>query len=237
MFGEEGTALQAETIAIASAATLLLESKLRGKRIELRTDSRSALVNMSRTTVSDVYTRQAIAFWEEVALTNEVILRWIPSKTCDGNKRADALAKEAATYMTSKTRIFLNNKQIRAVLKEAGDREWAKAWRHAEHEEPKYWIPTIDQKKTDEMLRWDKKTLSKVIQYLSGFNNLRNHVGRVNKTSRICRLCLNGKEDSIHLSRACPATETKWIEEDWNPEEIKQLLEKTPIESFLMKRS
>ena len=96
------------------------------------------------------------------------------------------------------------------IIKKHRREIWQKRWNlnpdHAAH--TKLWIPQLDKKKSDKMMRMPKKTLSKAIQLITNFNNGNYHTQnkKLNNgeiTRMACRLCKRGRETGWHLLTDC----------------------------------
>ena len=168
---------------------------------------------------------------------NQVAFQWVVAhKGIKGNSIADKLAKDATKIKSNLTRIYLSNKDTTKRIREEGQKEWKTAWKEAPHRETKLWLPKLDQVTTDQLLRLNKKTLSRVIQMITGFNNLRNHTGRVNDTEKTCRLCKEKDETGWHLARECPKTQNIRLKEDWEVSNLAEWIAKDPIRTLLDSR-
>ena len=85
------------------------------------------------------------------------------------------------------------------------------------------------------MLKWNKRDLSKAVQLITGFNNMRNHTGRKTNSPTDCRLCGQGKEDGVHLSREC-AKITEKPPQEWEPEDLRTLINNELVKGLMDKR-
>ena len=94
----------------------------------------------------------------------------------------------------------------------------------------------MDQAKTDEMLRWDKQTLSRAVQFITGFNNMRNCTGRKTGMTRTCRLCGQSDEKGSHLAWECQETKGIHIGKEWDPQSLRDFLTNDRIKYLMDKR-
>ena len=114
-------------------------------------------------------------------MSNKVTFRWI--KAHQGNRlldKADILAKEGASSKHLHPHIPKTNKdEITATIRESTNLMWRADWTREDkahqYKQCKLWFPDIEPDKTEELLKEDKATLSKMIQFLSGFNNMNHH--------------------------------------------------------------
>ena len=237
----EGSALQAEMIAIIEAGEYLIQENVTGKSIQLRTDSSVCLRSMDYCKTKSFYTRRAIDIWTEISQKNEVTMRWIKGHNgIKGNVHADCLAKEATKVEGPQSRIYMSNKTMTSIIKMKGTETWESQWgEEKELRQPREWFPNIDAIKSNEMLRQSKPTLSRMVQFISGFNNMRNHTGRMArpKTTVACRLCGTDEETGIHLAWKCKETAQIRLPKKWEVKELSEFINQDKIRYLLDNRS
>ena len=96
------------------------------------------------------------------------------------------------------------------------------------------WLPNPNKTTTDELLKWKKPALSKAVQFITGFNNMKNCTGHRVKGDTKCRLCQEGDETGVHLAWECK--ETTHIPEEWTTNDLKLLIEEEKIKYLTEKR-
>ena len=100
--GTNSTVFQAETFAVGTAAKILRESGTKTRKIIINCDSQATIMAMSNIKVKSKSTSTAISELNQLAMDNQVLLRWIPAhKGYDGNEKADSLAKKGSDNLDS----------------------------------------------------------------------------------------------------------------------------------------
>ena len=100
--GTNSTVFQAETFAVGTAAKILLDSGTKNRKIIINCDSQATIMAMSNIKVKSKSTSTAISELNQLAMDNQVLLRWIPAhKGYDGNEKADSLAKKGSDNLDS----------------------------------------------------------------------------------------------------------------------------------------
>ena len=90
-------------------------------------------------------------------------------------------------------------------------KKWCREWySYPEARQAKIWFPTLDWKKSQELLKRDRNDLSRLVQFFTGHNMLKRHR---NLQERIedpnsCRLCCEEEESSFHVIAECPGTQS-----------------------------
>ena len=106
--GTNSTVFQAETFAVGTVAKILRESGTKTRKIIINCDSQATIMAMSNIKVKSTSTSTAISELNQLAMDNQVLLRWIPAyKGYDGNEKADSLAKKGSDNLVSSAQVLL----------------------------------------------------------------------------------------------------------------------------------
>ena len=87
-------------------------------------------------------------------------------------------------------------------------KKWSKAWNaYKEARQTKIWFPIPNIKKSLQLLKINRGNLSRLVQFLTGHNNLKRHRNIQNGVNdpESCRLCQEDEESSYHVIAECPA--------------------------------
>ena len=127
--------------------------------------------------------------------------------------------------------------------------KWCKAWKsHEQARQIKIWFPKPNSKKSQQLLNMSRKTLGKLVQFLTGHNKLKRHKNLQDGINDpySCRLCLEEEESSFHVIAECPATQslrTKIFDlpthstlpnpPDWRVSQVARFLKESSIGNML----
>ena len=96
----------------------------------------------------------------------------------------------------------------KAKIKSYFLKKWSKAWNaYKEARQTKIWFPIPVIKKSLQILDMNRGNLSRLVQFLTGHNNLKRHRNIQNGVNdpESCRLCQEDEESSYHVIAECPA--------------------------------
>ena len=132
----------------------------------------------------------------------------------------------------------MSNKTMTSMIKMKGTETWDSQWgEESQLRQPREWLLNVDAIKSNELLRQNKPTLSRMVQFISGFNNMRNHTGRITKTAVTCRLCGEDEETGIHLAWKCKETAKIRLPKKWEVKVLRDFIEQDKICYLLDNRS
>lgn len=201
---------QAELRAILAVAEAIIKDKIKHSKITIFTDSRAALMAVSNMVLSSHLAKRTVYALNAASKTNEVEISWIKAHAgLQGNEEADRLAKEGAQGGAPCTDVKQPAAPLKlAILKRLKER-WLREWANKPgHRQSKYWIKEDNWEDLHRTLyRLGREEMGLVLQYISGHNQLRYHSHNVNNNySDNCRLCGQGREESVHFLMDCPRT-------------------------------
>ena len=83
--------------------------------------------------------------------------------------------------------------------------KWKRSWRALRNcRQSKFWLHKLDAKKASCLMRMSRPLLARMIQVITGFNNLAYHsLNKGDIEDDSCRLCGQQREEFIHLARDC----------------------------------
>jgi ribonuclease HI/retron-type reverse transcriptase len=228
---EHNTVYQAEVTAIQKAAEHLyrLDERQHKKVTYILSDSRSALQALQKHWVSSKTLHKCIKSLNDLASKTEVRLRWIKAHVNHkGNEAADSLAKAGAVaYMQD---VNLNGLVVEDlnevpppyshlvnIVTKGVEKLWSERWIEAKkvdgsplYRQSKYFFKSPDKQKAYNLLRTDRHTLGKTIQFITGHSFLKRHEGLMAQARDptltpdiTCRLCKKGEETPFHLVMEC----------------------------------
>jgi ribonuclease HI len=224
------TVFQGEICAIHQAAIYLLEeNKVEPlpKEVYILSDSRSSLMALDRHINTSRLVNQCKASLELLATHTKVKLRWIKAhKGYIGNEKADELAKAGALNREGDNAILLDEvpapySLLRQLVEQGVNKRWAARWQAAKHadgkpiyRQTKHFFPKPDKNKAYFLIKQDRATLGKLIQFITGHAFLKRHESLIqNKKGEseddpeyitpTCQLCDRGDETPYHLIHDC----------------------------------
>jgi len=109
---------QAEVYGIMISAKKIVELEIRNQRIQILSDSKSAITALSKTKTSSKLIQKCVTTLEEAALNNELHLSWVKGHSGnEGNCKADELARSGARPGTAdKRQVTLTNGQWKEIM-------------------------------------------------------------------------------------------------------------------------
>jgi hypothetical protein len=222
---------QAEVTAIQKAAEHLyrLDERQHKKVTYILSDSRSALQALQKHWVSSKTLHKCIKSLNDLASKTEVRLRWIKAHVNHkGNEMADSLAKAGAVAHMQDVNLNglvvedLNEvpppySHLVNIVTKGVEKLWSDKWMEAKkvdgsplYRQSKYFFKTPNKQKAYNLLRTDRHTLGKAIQFITGHSFLKRHVGLLAQAKDptltpdiTCRLCKKGEETPFHLVMEC----------------------------------
>lgn len=205
------TIFQAEVLAIYKATELMLERKLCNGKIEFFVDSQSALKALDVPNTNSQLVERCKRTLNVLSLQNEVTLTWIPGHEGHiGNEKADELARKGSAngellFEASMPQGYLVN-LIDTKTSQLSSRRWA-------HETPvdkckisRIMWPSVDKKRTNIILNWNRTDLRNIIGIITGHNLLACHAKKLGLLeSDDCRYCygLDVTESTPHILLEC----------------------------------
>ena len=149
----------------------------------------------------------------ELGKRNRVHIRWVKAHIgIHGNEIADFLAKRGSSLGDGPTDELLAPKaKQKNAINEYFHGKWSKAWKgYNQARQTKIWFPEPNYKKSVQLLKMERKTLSRLIQFFTGHNKLKRHKNIQNGVNdpHSCRLCLEEEESSFHVIAECLAMQS-----------------------------
>ena len=195
--------------AIRKACELIISSKEDGN-ILIYCDSQSALLALENNFIQSRTVYECVQLLNELGKDREIVLRWVRAHVGHlGNEIADELAKRGTQEIEEGPEPFLPvpDSFHKDCVRKALAKEWSKKWNERKDcRQTKIWFPEVHRRRSEDILRWDRQTLGKLIQFFTGHNFLRRHEAlQNNSSSATCRLCGEDDETSWHLAAKCPA--------------------------------
>jgi hypothetical protein len=157
----------------------------------------------------------------------KVTIRWIKAHVGhDGNERADQLAKAGTKYgtpgaianveVTLLSEVPAPYSHLTRLVETAVEKHWSRKWLsekdnkgNLRFRQSKHFFKKPDKGKSYQMLRQNRETLGRAIQFITGHARLRRHeaiqrhaIGDT-EFSASCSICGNGDETPIHLLHDC----------------------------------
>ena len=208
--GNTTTVFQAEVTAIRKSAEMLLKLKCDKQHITFYSDSQTSLATLKKLTINSNTVEKCLNALNELGKRNRVHIRWVKAHVgIHGNEIADSLAKRGSALGVGPTDELLAPKAIqKKAINEYFHGKWSKAWKgYSQARQTKIWFPEPDYKKSLQLLKKERKTLGRLVQFFTGHNKLKRHRNIQNGVNdpHSCRLCLEEEESSFHVIAECPA--------------------------------
>ena len=205
--GTNSTVFQAETFAVGTAAKILLDSGTKNRKIIINCDSQATIMAMSNIKVKSKSTSTAISELNQLAMDNQVLLRWIPAhKGYDGNEKADSLAKKGSDNLDSaQVQLPIPKVLWKGALRSISHRKMRERWRTLPNT---HFKRVWRQKFARSIPKLGKESTRTATQFLTGHCELNYHINKYKPTTvpKTCPHCLMEEETMNHFIGQCP----KW---------------------------
>ena len=247
--GNNTTVFQAEVKALQKSADMLYNKGWTNQTITFFSDSQASLAALNKLTVNSDTVDKCINALNVLGTKNKVHLRWVKAHVgIPGNEVADFLAKRGTTLGEGPSNdMWPAVAKQKAEIKSYFHKKWTKAWNaYKEARQTKIWFPIPDIKKSVQLLNMKRCNLSRIVQFITGHNNLKRHRNIQNGVNdpESCRLCQEDEESSYHVIAECPAMQyfrgkifqTPTLLPDppvWTVMQIDRFLRESPIGDML----
>ena len=202
------TVYQAEVVAIRLAMIELRRQLQEGdKYVKVFSDSLTALKLLAKAKVNSHIVGQTIIELNITgSCTDRLQLDWIKAlSNLEGNERADELARNSV-YVTNvffdiQPPISLFKKDINRCIRNKWTEDWQK---NKPCRKTKIFYHHPDKSKANQLLNLSRKKSRRVIEAITGQNNLHHVQNKIRKTSHLCRLCKEEEDTFDHILNERP---------------------------------
>ncbi|XP_071579823.1 uncharacterized protein [Temnothorax nylanderi] len=207
--GSHSTVFTAEILAILRCTEHLLSNNTRGRKINICSDSRAAILALAKTTTESALVWDCMLALERLSGLNKVTLVWVPGhQGIPGNETADSLAKKGANEAPSDQVAVIPFAVGKEIIKSCLKREHLSRWEKLETcRQAKTLMKNSKPGRAKELLELTKQKLRMAVGLLTGHSALlRAHLFNLGLAEqKECRLCRDEKEDNVHILCHCPA--------------------------------
>lgn len=236
---------QAEIHAIDKSCQLLRE--LETESVTIFSDSMSGLYALAGIQTKSKVVKNCIENLNKLGETCKIELKWVKGHAFHtGNELADFLAKTGTKNESNKVDLPPPKTIAKKKISDAMYKKWSQRWKSStEFRQTKLFFPEIDRKKSEILGKLDRKTLSLMVQVLTGHNRLNYHESKVNtmQEDSSCRFCQWEDETSWHLITECPAFWRSRMDifghtlldctPEWKVSQLLAFVQKTKMEKLL----
>ncbi|XP_071577352.1 uncharacterized protein [Temnothorax nylanderi] len=223
------TVFTAEILAILKCTEHLLNNNIRGRKINICSDSRAAILALAKTTTESALVWDCMPALKRLSGLNKVTLVWVPGhQGIPGNETADILVKkganEAPSDQVARTPFAVGKEIIKGCLKREHLTRWEKS---KTCRQAKTLMKNSRPGRAKELLALNKQKLRVAVRLLTGHSALlRAHLFNLGLAEqKECRLCGDEKEDNVHILCQCPALICKryktWGRTYLSPQDLK----------------
>ena len=175
--------------------------------INIFSDSQAALKSLVKNKVKSHVVGQTI---RELNITGSFVdrlqLDWIKAHSDhEGNERVDELARNSMyisnVFFDIQPPMSLFRKEICNCIQ----KEWTEEWlKNLTCRMTKIFYPNPDRTKAKQLLNLSRKKSRRLIEAITGQNNLHYVQNKIKKTEHLCRLCEDEEETFDHFVKECP---------------------------------
>ena len=205
---EHCTVYQAEVMAIQLAsqeAITILEPS--DKYIKLFSDSQAALKSLNKFRCLSKTVVRAVEGLNELGKNRQRLeLNWIKAhNNYPGNERADELARNSAYHNVVNFSIDPPFSAIKFNLNLNLTAEWNSEWcQESSCRMTKIFYPTVHKGKAKELCNMARDKSRRLIEIITGQNNLNYIQNKISGQNNLCRLCEEEEETFDHFVNDCP---------------------------------
>ena len=222
---DQATVFQAEVGAIHAAAESALEID---GNITFYSDSQAALKALNGFVGRSKTVEACQKALNRLGRVKEVNLRWVKAHVGHPeNEAADGLAKRGALSNPDpalpQTPHLLSKATFVRKIRDALVREWSGRWvNEPTCRQTKMWFGKPNLARSERLLKSNRSTYGRLIQFITGHNYLGYHMRNVHPgEDNRCRLCAEVVETAEHISSECPVTRQArsdlWVTPDGSP--------------------
>ena len=208
---EEITVYQAEVLAIKQAVNKLINIKSKThKFIKIFLDSQTALQSLANWRVKSKLVYDTMAVRNTLARDClRVELVWIKAHdNYMGNERADELARNAVFDNIVLFSAYPSHSYFKSQLRESIYEKWTDIWiKQDTCRVTKIFDPRPHRGKSKELLYCSRIQLRRLIEIVTGLNNLNYIQNKDTGQDLLCRFCEEDEETFDHLFLECPCFE------------------------------
>lgn len=207
--GANANVAQTELTAISIAAKEITRRNITGNNIYILTDSRQALLALSRPRITSYLVLECHQALIEACNNNVVTLAWIKGHgKSKGNRTADSLAKKAASQklLGPGTFISLSTSAVADLLKKHSLDKFKGRWDDVEGcKLAKELLQYPDSETAKKFMTMNRQNLRTATGILTGHCHLRKHLHRMGLSDTpLCRGCEQEDETVEHILCECP---------------------------------
>ena len=212
--GQYPTVFQSEVIAIDQTARFIEERDIRGRNINIVTDSQAALMALRNPISTSKIINECKEALSLISINNQISLQWIRGHTGHpGNEAADKLAKEGArsSFTGPEPSLPIPNCIIKEEIKAQMRKVISRKWRESNDcKHTKIFIPDVTNKISKIILSSKRQTCREYMALITGHCALNKFEFQCNRADTpLCHKCNEADETPFHLLCECPALERK----------------------------
>lgn len=207
--GRYATVFQSEIYAILQSTYLLLQRNYSGRKICIVTDSKAALAALASCEVTSSLTDECLRALEELGSKNKLKIIWTPGHLCEGNQRADELAKRGrrSPFVGPEPACGI---AYSLVKQETGDmltKHHLTHWKGVNgQKQAKTFLEGTSEERTKNFLKLSRPRLKLLTGLITGHCRLNKHLYNLGiEPDPTCRGCNEDEEAPLHLILHCEA--------------------------------
>jgi hypothetical protein len=253
--GGKGSPYRAELVGLDDALLWLISNphRLRGRKLNLTTDCKSAVEALKGTKVKDAAVKGILDKAKILSTLGDIGLKWVQRNEGEKRDLVDAMARQASlrdplSPEAEALNILLEGKyhardknprytpvmlaEVKQLVNQRIIEIWQDRWASSGQTTARRFFPKVNGGGLKKLRGYSRRLLNELFQFGTGHGLFGGHLRHWREIDGECLLCLEEEETSAHLMWECPAL-AWWREADAAEKMEERIFELARIEAVV----